>query len=641
MRPAACGALLLLIGSGATMIISAPAHGAEQPPVTIADNGPAAVLSNGIVSAAISKANGNLISLRFRGVELLSRGGGYWNIYGNTPGEAKTEVKPTPSEFRITHNPVDNGGRLGEIALRFPYRGQTGAVPLTIEIRYTLHRGDSGLYGWTIADHPVGDPSFNIEQSTVVLKLNPEVFDFLTVDSRRRREMISGEDWVHGELLNLKEARRMTTGKFVGHVEHKYDYAAMFSQTPAYGWSSSRHRVGIWLVNPSLEYINGGPIKVELTGHIDGKSKLPADPTLLFVWHGCHYGGKPIFLHSADSWRKIVGPFLFYFNADSDHDQLWSDALARAQRERQRWPYPWADAPGYAHAAQRGTVAGRLIVRDPQSPFASAGGAWVGLAETPYTVATERGGTLAIDWQIDGKHYQYWVRADATGRFTIPHVRPGEYVLYAFNNGILGDYRFDQVRVEANETTQLGTLTWAPVRYGRQLWEIGIANRSAEEFRHGDDYWQWGLYHRYPEEFPNDVDFVIGKSDWRRHWNYAQPPRPDGRGGWKDTTWRIRFELPESPRGTAILRLALCGARGGPLDVFVNGRPIGGTGELPESGVMHRDGIRGVQIDRDLRFPASLLHMGENTFELTKRVRTWTDGILYDYLRLELDEHDG
>jgi len=97
------------------------------------------------------------------------------------------------------------------------------------------------------------------------------------------------------------------------------------------------------------------------------------------------------------------------------------------------------------------------------------------------------------------------------------------------------------------------------VRYGRQLWEIGIPNRSAEEFRHGDHYWQWGLYNLYPQEFPNDIDFVVGKSDMRRDWNYVQPPRPDGKGGWKNTTWRIRFKMDQRPQGTATLRLAICG----------------------------------------------------------------------------------
>lgn len=70
----------------------------------------------------------------------------------------------------------------------------------------------------------------------------------------------------------------------------------------------------------------------------------------------------------------------------------------------------------------------------------------------------------------------------------------------------------------------------------------------------------------------------------------------------------------------------------------LNGHPIGSTGELPESGVMHRDGIRSASlIERNLKFDASMLKKGENSIELTKQARTWTDGVLYDYLRLELD----
>ena len=54
---------------------------------------------------------------------------------------------------------------------------------------------------------------------------------------------------------------------------------------------------------------------------------------------------------------------------------------------------------------------------------------------------------------------------------------------------------------------------------------------------------------------------------------------------------------------------------------------------------MHRDGIRSDALtERNLKFDASLLKAAWNTIELTKHARTWTDGVLYDYLRLELDE---
>ena len=192
--------------------------------------------------------------------------------------------------------------------------------------------------------------------------------------------------------------------------------------------------------------------------------------------------------------------------------------------------------------------------------------------------------------------------------------------------------------VEAGQTHDLGTLVWTPVRYGRQVWEIGIPNRSAAEFRHGDHYWQWGLYNLYPQEFPNDVNYVVGKSDWSRDWNYAQPPRVDAAGHVKGTTWRVTFDLPKAGSGKATLRLALCGTRDSQIDVAVNGHPVGTTGPLPSSGVMHRDGIRGTEIESDIPFDGSVLVAGKNVLELTTHARDWVQGVLYDYLRLELEE---
>ena len=423
-------------------------------------------------------------------------------------------------------------------------------MPLDIEIRYTLHRGDSGIYGWTIADHDPQYPAFNIEVSTVCLKLNPDVFDFLSVDSRRQRHMASAEDWVKGTQLNLWEARRLNTGIRKGEVEHKYDYNVLFSQTPAWGWSSTKRNVGLFIVNPSIEYLNGSPVMVDYVGHIDVKPSLPADPTLLFIWHSPHYGGRPIQIKANERWRKIVGPFLLYCNAGESPQAMWKDSLARAAEEQKAWPYAWAKAPGYEHAAAAWER--RRSACDSRSPSARRQRGW-GLG---------RLGTSSLY----GGHSPSAGRSPSTGRPTANTIsigpertrrgdspsrnaRPGAYTLYAFTNGVLGDFSRADVHVEAGKTTELGELTWVPVRYGRQLWEIGIPNRSAEEFRHGDHYWQWGLYNLYPEEFPHDVDFVIGKSDWRHDWNYVQPPRPDGKGGWKNTTWRIRFyHGPGRPR---------------------------------------------------------------------------------------------
>jgi len=107
-----------------------------------------------------------------------------------------------------------------------------------------------------------------------------------------------------------------------------------------------------------------------------------------------------------------------------------------------------------------------------------------------------------VDWQRDAKYYEFWVRGDDQGRFSIPNVRPGVYTLHAIADGVLGEYAKTDITVEAGKPLDLGSIEWKPVRYGKQLWDIGIADRTAAEFLHGDHYWQWGLYNEYPRTFP-------------------------------------------------------------------------------------------------------------------------------------------
>jgi rhamnogalacturonan endolyase len=145
---------------------------------------------------------------------------------------------------------------------------------------------------------------------------------------------------------------------------------------------------------------------------------------------------------------------------------------------------------------------------------------------------------------------------------------------------------------------------------------------------------------RYPMEFPNDVNFIIGKSDWSKDWNYCQPPVIDTNYNVvRSPVWSILFDMPDQKKGTATLRLAICGSRNQvAVNVLVNDVLVGNTGILPNMGVMHRDGIRGKEEEIVLPFDAKLLKKGTNKVKLKLvNVRNWTYGILYDYLRLELE----
>ena len=635
---------------------------AAAAPVKLTESADRFTLDNGILRAEIEKRNGTLASLVYQGHELLAQNGGYWSSVGRSRNRA---VGQSASVRLNSPDRVEISCRAGNV-------GSTTDASLDTDYRYSLARGDSIIYVSAILHHAAGQPSYGTGESRYCLKLNPRVFNFLSVDADRQRLMPSGYDWDHGMQMNLKEARRLTSGIHKGEVEHKYDYSAAFTEAPAYGWSGTKTKIGLWLINPSLEYLGGGPTKVELTGHLDVNAG--GTPTLLNMWQGSHYGGTSLAVAADENWTKVIGPFAIYCNQRSTPYAAWQDALTQATNEMQRWPYAWVNDPNFPTATERVTLSGKIILRDPFAPDANMSNVWVGVSAPDYFLPPNRGARAGngnnryafpslVDWQRDTKFYQFWTRADADGNFSIRHVRPGSYTLHAFGDGVLGEFSLTNVTVSAGENITLGNLVWQPDRFGRTLWEIGVPDRTAREFRHGDHFWQWGLYYQYPQEFPQDVNFIIGRSDWRRDWNYAQPPRITGANhpviseddeagnnnadfapsyhsrGLEDSTWKIQFTRTNAPTGKATLRLAFAGARDGSrVTVSLNDHAIGDTGPLPATGVMHRDGIRGYWFERDLTFDAARLQPGTNVFKLTSFAQNWTQGVMYDCVRLELSE---
>lgn len=633
--------------------ISTAAAGQSAPPVTVTDDGEAFTLANGILTARVAKRSGNLVSLTYKGIETLAaRGGGYWS---HTPASVATVDT-------ITITPSSTGGERGEVSIKGSCGGRPmgsgpgGSVVADIEIRYALARGSSGLWTYTILDHKADYPYTSLGEARYAAKLNDSVFDWMTVDARRNMKMITASDWNHGVVMNMKEARLMTTGIMKGQVEHKYDYSAVQFDTPALGWSSTTRHIGFWIVNPSMEYLSGGPTKLELSAHRDATFNVgpqyydaPAAPTVLNYWRGSHYGGSSVVVGEGEAWTKVVGPFLLYCNSGASPTAMWKDALAQAATQARAWPYDWVAGVDYPHRNQRATVSGQIVLSDPQALGTPMTNLLVGLAHPDYAAPAGGlrrpggSGSRAIDWQMDAKYYQFWVHADAQGRFTIPSVRPGAYTLHAIAGTVLGEYTKANVTVTAGQSLNLGRLTWRPLRYGRQLWDIGVPDRTAGEFRHGDHYWQWGLYLQYPKDFPTDVNYVVGKSDYHRDWNLMQVPRADpadtiGRSAGTAATWSVTFNMPKAAHGRATLRLAFAGTEARSLALTMNDQPIATLTGFLNNSAIHRDSDRGYWAERDVAFDGALLKAGANVLKLTVPAGSVMSGVEYDYLRLELDE---
>jgi len=313
-------------------------------------------------------------------------------------------------------------------------------------------------------------------------------------------------------------------------------------------------------------------------------------------------------------------------------------------------------------------VTAQIVLNDPQAATAKLPNLTVGLAHPDYSGGGRRGGGL-VDWAHDAKFYQFWNDGSEDGKFTIPNVRPGTYTLHAFADGVLGEFVQTNITVQAGKTVNLDRMEWKPLRYGRQVWDIGYPDRTGGKFYKGDgaNYWLWGWGLRYGDLFPNDITYTIGKSDYRKDWFFEQVPHAlsdawinpqakdplNQRFGWvkvqgsdtwrsigqgRATTWTIKFDMDKTPKGQAALRVALAGADGmGGLAVAVNGQSAGAIRPTPTNALRYNTD-KSVWQECVLTFGAALLKQGENEMQLTVPAGEVTSGVVYDYLRLELNE---
>jgi len=689
---------------------------AVNQPVTLTDNGDSWTLDNGIVKMSILKSNGNMSTVIYHGVNIPNSRSEYWE---QTPNGTVTA--------RVTIDPATNGGERAEVSVKgvnpgtpgvrggggTPPPGSTAAqygVPsgpggggMDIEVRYTLERGVSGFYTYAEYTHPASYPPAGEVESRFILQMNP-TFNWISVDQDRNQLMIANGDSRSGVVIHAKEQTIILDGVYKNSVEHKYSYNAVMDKLTAWGWSSTKDHIGVYFINPSNEYIGGGPEKLDLVAHMGA--------TLLDYWTSGHYGGgSRNNIPNGESWKHVVGPIFVYFNSLADpkdpsqadldkftasygsgmpavpqvwHDNqlaLWNDAVQKSKAVKAAWPYAWVSGMDYPHKDGRATATGQLILNDPQAAKKTLPHLTVGLAHPDYPSIGGPYGMRAgsnsnvITWARDGDYYQFWADGAADGRFTIPNVRPGKYTLHAYADGVLGEFAKTDITVEAGKPLNLGKLDWQPVRYGKQVWEIGYPDRTADKFFKGDgaNYWLWGWPLRYSGLFPNDVTYTIGKSNPAKDWFFEEVPHstttawlnpaakdpynqrfgwvntpPSKDDPWRDwgrgraTTWTVKFNMPKTSKGDAVLRIALAGAdgggpNGGGLAIGVNGQAVG-TLHPASTNALRYNTDRGVWNQYVQKFDASLLKAGENSVTFTVPAGDVTSGVVWDYVRLELND---
>jgi rhamnogalacturonan endolyase len=663
--------LVLLLAGVAGSYANVPGGGTGTGAnVTVTDNGNTVVLANGIVSLTIVKASGTISNFTYNGTNLLAGGSGGGSFYFDNSG-GPTLANPT---YTLTVNPANNGGNQAEVML------QTIASPMDMAIYYDLLRGQQGIYDTVIFTHESGYPDYPGAELRSNMYVG-SIFDWLVVDPYRFRQMAPANTAVTTVAGAPPEVMQYTAGIYNGLTNCKYSYSAPLGEVNTWGWASSTTNYGVWQTLPSHEFEDGGPMHRELTEHIGN--------TLLDMFGGGHYGFGLTQDQPAGTFSsKTIGPAFIYANqyTGSSSDPvslkarvLWADAQAQAAAEQGAWPYTWFNpstvtggtGSPYPQASGRATVSGTLAINDPYNPGTSPVSLWIGLAPVD-------GG---VDFQQQYLTCQFWVKTGSGGSFTIPNILPGTYNLWAFGPGVVGTFEQANVTVTAGQSLSLGTLTWAPLRLGPTVWDIGIPDRNSNEFNNGehdvtpysgtlpgyaggppfDIPTDWGAFMDYTGQYPAGVSYVVGTSNYASDWDYIQPSVLNGTVYTGSSTSKIYFNLASAPTAaqTARLYIAFAALNGAACIITINGvvqtasvmgstdgayAAIGNStnGFTPPNHSFDtplRLGSQGAWGDAYLDFAGNKLKAGTNEIDITGRPTGGGGlgtGFEYDYLRLEL-----
>ncbi len=161
-------------------------------PVTVKSEDGHYVLANGIVTARIDQRTGDLDSLIYHGIDLMGHDQGRAGYWEQDPSRAAVVGGLTHS---VTIDPATNGGERAEISIKGDTKGDPaagltpgspggrpgGMINCNLEIRYSLGRGESGLYVYAIFSHPASYGPLNVPESRYITKLN-QIFDWISVD---------------------------------------------------------------------------------------------------------------------------------------------------------------------------------------------------------------------------------------------------------------------------------------------------------------------------------------------------------------------------------------------------------------------------------------------------------------------------
>ncbi len=621
-------------------------------------------LDNGILHVSIQNS-GSIDSIKYlkpgsagtpaaNGTEMVSQSGVnfgnhtaiyyYWYPDGN--GDA-TYISTTTGSTNI------------DIAYLRTYNPAVDSVVGDVELHYVLGQGNTGLYCYLIIRHPPSYATYAKDLNiSFIQSIWPTAHDntnFLCenqyLDNYTKYGLFLGgvqqkrnglqpnfyDCWHTIGVTNMpKEIIQYTTGQFTGSTNSKYSFTIDYPKVDTFGMASDTNKLGMWYVAGGHEYQNNGPTACEYAGGIGG--------LILYEPLIAHYNNTGLTVSSNANWTKIYGPWLLYFNSQSNGAACWADSQNQALAEKSVWPYAWLTNSVYQARNQRALISGKLIISDPLRPQANAAGAWIGVAAPDAGLENDPN-----NWQYQSDGYQFWTQCAADGSFTLPPVTTFSpyggsqtYTLYAYcagTNGSVGEFQTGPFTFAPGTVTNLGTLTWKVPHPGSQmLWEIGYPDRTAAKYRHGDEYGRPSMWLNFGNEFNSPLEYYIASNNWATALNYAHTVDYTTSTPWK---WHLNFNLSSVKAGTYWLNIAYATADSYQI-VRVNNDSSSIADFIPQNGTpgtttMIREGIHSKYIVAHVPIPSTSLVVGANVITLDHEYHTdhGNDNFMYDYLNLE------
>ena len=595
------------------------------PDVTVTNDGDGTItLQNGIVSLVVTITNSRIHTLSYTPagtstpISVLVNDQYYYGGFQAYSG-GTFNFDASGYTYALATDPATNGNSYADVEL-------TNATPSygVIETHFCLQRGSPGFYSTAILYHRPQDIALGTNAFSLITRVT-NTFNWLTSDALRN--LFIGTPFSSAVTPIPTAAHEMAinlNGSLAGQYSDKFLYAQDHGDQQAWGWSSvgsGGKNVGVWMMS-SLEFNDGGPLKRDVGPYpLNGAQLL----THYLSSEELNQGRDGNFI-AGETWTKVFGPWFTYLNSTSTTGSsaaaqaLHQDAVNQAAAEKGAWPYSWFKNSNYVPASGRGIVTGTLVVNDPANPHPNLNGTWVGVVAQPQT------STATYDFQEWMKCYQYWVKTDATGTFSIPNLIATDpatgntlnYTLYAFGPGGAGTFMsqlqdtptvprsvgppitYDlpstqfNVPITPGQTTSLGSVTWTPSRVAPTVFELGYLDRKADKYRHSEDYWApsipkssgfpdtlWGGQSYFQYDFPSGMNYVVGQSKWDTDWNYILPPIPNGAVSYAPSSGNISFNLATAPAGGAQASIYLSAAGAGDSTPFavitVNGVNLGAT----------------------------------------------------------------